>query len=208
MPHPNFPHLFQQFFLLIISFTLITTASATSIMPRTMPEIVAGSKLIFEGKVLSIEQVPVMNGRMTQSIVRFEVMDVIKGDTTENEIELKFLGGFNGGRSALLEGMQIPRIGEQGVYFVRDPDKDSVHPLKGWGQGHFLIRPDALGNDKISSSDGRTLVELPKPMKSKQKADFSGRAAAGLQLKQSARGGVNASSFKSWVRNQAGGVAQ
>ncbi len=61
-------------------------------------EVVSGAELIFEGRVEAVE-VRQQPGEMIKTWVRFAVVDVLKGDFADDEIELSFLGGRLGDRA-------------------------------------------------------------------------------------------------------------
>jgi hypothetical protein len=82
---------------------------------------------------------------MIHTYVRFEVLDVLKGDTPGAVLELRFLGGTVGTQRLDVTDMTMPEMGESGLYFVESLSSPQVNPLVGWAQGHFLIEPQDGG---------------------------------------------------------------
>jgi hypothetical protein len=70
--------------------------------------------------------------------VQFRVLDVIKGPAL-SQVSLVFSGGTAGGITVAVGEMQIPNLGEEGVYFVESLQRNQVNPLYGWQQGQFLV---------------------------------------------------------------------
>ena len=113
-------------------------AQASTVLEMNFEDVVSQSELVFEGQVLGLESRQLRDGSI-HTFVRFTVRDVIKGSYAGEEIELGFLGGSVGGRTLQVSDMQIPGIGETGIYFVESLTRAQVHPLVGWDQGHFLL---------------------------------------------------------------------
>jgi hypothetical protein len=70
----------------------------------------------------------------------------------EEQLELRFLGGADTELALDVSGQYVPAVGEQGLYFVTDPDRHQVNPLTGWGQGYF---PIFTGDDGVLYLDLR-----------------------------------------------------
>lgn len=113
--------------------------SATSVRQLDFDSLLTTSSLVFEGEVLELESQWNDTRAYIYTSVRFKVKDVLKGDWTESNLELRFAGGTVGEDRQEFEAMIYPAIGEQGVYFVEDVEKLMVHPLVGWSQGHFKV---------------------------------------------------------------------
>ena len=85
--------------------------------------------------------------------------------------------------------MQVPQVGEHGIYFVESLVRSQVHPLYGWSQGHFIVETDDTGTDRVMTSRKQSVigVEFGMPAKqmtsSKQKSQsLSNGVARGLKL--------------------------
>ncbi|MES2626934.1 MAG: hypothetical protein V4628_16730 [Pseudomonadota bacterium] len=133
---------------MLMSTLLIFAAApliATVLEELTLEQLVADSKLIFEGKVLDV--VVNTQDELVYSTVLFEVAKVHKGDgLVSDQVELRFLGGSDTSLIVEVEGQYVPAVGEHGLYFVTDPDNYQVNPLTGWGQGYFPVFTGEDGN--------------------------------------------------------------
>jgi hypothetical protein len=142
--------------LLLISLDLYSaTISRVSI-----DDLVNKSELIFDGRVIAAT--PRMNERgYIHTYIDFRVDDVLFGNTeVGNVITLRFSGGAVDG-IALDVGVIMPKLDEQGIYFVEAVKFGLINPLFGWSQGHFLISEDdsvIAGNNKTIKSVTRESV--------------------------------------------------
>ncbi len=148
----------NAFSLLVLFFMVILSAIATTIQKFTFEELVNLSELIIEGQVESVY--PYNNGKFLYTRVLIKVNDVLKGNYIGEFVELEFLGGQEGGKALIVDGQDIPEVGEQGFYFIEDASTQAVNPLLGWSQGHFRIRSDLKGNEYLETDIQQELVEL------------------------------------------------
>lgn len=123
--------------LLCASLLLHAPANATVLVQLTLEELVASSELIFIGKVLDSTTDAV--GDLVYTTVRFEVDEVIAGETSDTILELRFLGGSADAQTTEVSSQYIPASGDRGIFFVDDTLRDLVNPLTGWSQGHFPL---------------------------------------------------------------------
>ena len=140
--------------------TLVATVHATGIRTVSVDEMLRGSQLVFEGRVVASEARKSANSRMIHTYVTFEVLDVIRGSYPRQSVELSFLGGSAGGRRLSVDGMQPPRVGEHGIYFVESLSGDLVHPFYGWSQGHFVVVDDAGGIERVVTQAGLPVIDI------------------------------------------------
>ena len=148
-------------YFLLLSFTVLSAAQATTIQKFEFQDIVAISELIVEGNVVSISHFAEDDLIYTRVLIKID--DVLKGLDPGEYIELDFLGGKQDGKSVQIAGQDIPEKGERGFYFIEDLAMKSVNPLVGWSQGHFKIVADAKGNqtlEKNSQIDSQALLDL------------------------------------------------
>ena len=129
------------------------SAQATTVLQVSFDELVDSAELVFEGEVLALESYEA-GPRAIYTRVRFAVTDVIKGEYSHAEIELHYLGGQVGSRAVQVAEMQLPAIGETGIYFVGSLHEDNVHPLVGWSQGHFQIVIHESGEATVATAAG------------------------------------------------------
>ncbi len=132
---------------------------ASTVLQMHFSAVVSGAELIFEGRVVAVEarQQP---GEMIKTWVRFAVVDVLKGDFAEDEIELSFLGGRLGDQQLEVSDMVVPQVGEAGFYFVETLLEAQVNPLFGWDQGQYLIETEADGTTIVTTAHHEPVLAL------------------------------------------------
>jgi hypothetical protein len=143
-------------FGLLVSCWLSSAALATTLVQLSFDEVVASSELVFEGRVVSVEARET-GPRSIHTFVSFEIMEVIKGDLIASTLELRYLGGRVGNRQMEVIDINVPVLGETGIYFVESMREMQIHPLVGWSQGHFLTRQDDSGIRRIHSAGDRPI---------------------------------------------------
>jgi hypothetical protein len=122
----------------------------SSVLQMGLSEILGASELVFEGRVIGTQVRPSPDERRIYTYVTFRVLDVLKGDPPGETVRLRFLGGTWRGLSMKVTDMQIPQLGELGVYFVESTRRLQVNPLFGWDQGHYVVHVDAAdGQEKL-----------------------------------------------------------
>lgn len=140
----------------ILLFCLLTpvSAQATTILQIPFAQVVTASTIIFEGQVIAKEVRTLSNGQ-PMTFFTFRIDELLKGDYKGTTIELGFLGGEDGDQNMQIQGLQMPKVSERGIYFTEDPDKLFVNPLYGWHQGHYTIRKGVSGKAEVkrTSSD-------------------------------------------------------
>lgn len=144
--------------VLLLSMLLASVGYATTIQKLTFEEIVNNSALIVEGIVESVTVIE--SEGLVQSRVLIRVLDVLKGDSPGEFVELDFLGGAGERRTISVAGQDIPEDGEKGFYFVEDLTTTAVNPLTGWSQGHFRIKADLKGNEYLETDIQQEVVEI------------------------------------------------
>ncbi len=165
----------------LIFLLLPVVASASSVMRMDMAEMKGGAQLVFEGRVIGIRIEHQSGARAIHTWVRFEVLDVIKGQYDQPALELSFLGGTAGKYSVKVSDMQIPKMGEHGIYFVEDINKPMVNPLYGWAQGHFLIQYDRKQQQQmITTLKGEPVFDVEAGAVSSQIQEISQGIARGV----------------------------
>jgi hypothetical protein len=146
--------------LLVLTSTLpFSTIYGASVLKITMDELLTESEFIFEGRVLSVESKQTGPKRI-HTFVTCEIKEIIKGEYPEQTITLRFLGGSVGNLTMAVSDIQIPRDGERGVYFVESLDRNQVHPLYGWSQGHFTVTADDTGTERIMTSKKQPVTRI------------------------------------------------
>jgi hypothetical protein len=131
--------------------------SASTVLEMDFPEVVDAAELVFMGEVLSVESRQT-GPRRIHTVVRFRVIEVLKGDYSGDTLELRYLGGEINGRRMQVTDMEWPEAGENGMYFVESLRRSTVHPLVGWSQGHYRIENDAQGQARVFTADRRPVT--------------------------------------------------
>lgn len=137
-----------------------SSTQATAVRTVTVNELLTGASLIFHGRVIDRRITRDAND-MVMSKVRFEILEVVKGEYEANQIDLTFLGGAIGrGVATVVSGQAIPEIGEEGIYFVESLSRQQINPIYGWDQGRFLIDGNLTEEHVVRSADGRPVTTL------------------------------------------------
>lgn len=137
-----------------------STAHGTSVRAVTMAEMLGQSALVFEGRVVSLQARQDSGTGTIHTYVIFKVLDVLKGEYSNNTIELSFLGGTVGGTTLAAGDMQMLEKGEKGIYFVESLQRRQAHPLYGWSQGHFVVVADERGVERVLTQTRRPVVAM------------------------------------------------
>jgi len=86
---------------------LSSVSQATSVIGVSLEEMLQNSTVVFEGQVVDI-QVRENANHAIQTLVTFEIFDVIRGDVQGRKMTLEFLGGELAGRKLSVSAMQMP----------------------------------------------------------------------------------------------------
>jgi hypothetical protein len=169
---------------------ILSCANATSVREVTMDEMLQACQFVFEGNVSSIESKENSQNRI-HTFVTYEIQEIIKGDYPNSTITLSFLGGTVGDVTMAISDMQLPQVGERGIYFVESLDRPQVHPLYGWNQGHFIVETDDTGADRVMTNTKQSVIGVEFNMPIKQMTSdkptsqkLSNGIAYGLSLAQ------------------------
>ena len=176
-------------------------AAASTVAALSIDEILAASELVFEGRVIAAESADDPDGRGIHTVVRFAVLEVVKGVATGPEVTLRYLGGRSGERRLAVAGSVLPSPGEHGLWFVESTTRPLVHPLVGWEQGCLLIEPDARGRGRLHTRSGGAVVavDLGEPL---DPPALGGDAARNLVVRRGVprEQALPAEAFKGWLR--------
>jgi hypothetical protein len=189
---------------------LFSLANAAGILKITMDELLQFSGFVFEGRVLSIES-RLTGPRRIHTFVTCEILEIIKGEFPEKTITLRFLGGTVGNVTLAISDMTVPRAGEHGIYFVESLDRDQIHPLYGWSQGHFTLETDETGINRVATGSHQPVTgvsfdrgpEKPPEQKPAVKT-LSNGVAQGVTIEQKNREtkALTSDEFKQALRNR------
>jgi hypothetical protein len=131
-------------------------AIATTVEETTVEEALENSKLVFEGKVVEVWSGESPHGIHTW--VRFEILDIIKGPNLGPTVTFRFRGGQVGELREEVIGMNVPEVGEVGIYFMESLSRFQVNPLYGWDQGRLPIVADQRGKRRMVSAQGHPVT--------------------------------------------------
>lgn len=132
---------------------------ATSLFSMSIDEVASEAELVFEGTVIDRQSRVEFATGIIHTYITFSVTDVIKGNYTGDQLELRFTGGEVNGEIVEVSGLTLPDASEQGIYFVESLDRDLVNPLLGWSQGHYLI-VDQDGELQVTTNDHRPITSV------------------------------------------------
>ena len=178
-------------------------SEASSVRSVSMDQMIDGSEVVFEGRVLGRRFVDDGDAKHLRTCVRFEVLDVVKGPQLASPLELCFAGGRSkAGITRRISDLDLPAPGERGIYFVESLADRMFSPMLGWSQGRFLV--DRSG--EMKTAGGQPVVALDA---SSDDADgISNGVALGARVAQrGARGAaapMDVDAFKARVREIAG----
>ncbi len=145
--------------LILLLMIFCSSIYAASVRQVSMDQMLGACDLVFQGRVTAIEARQ-NEQRRIHSYVTFAIEEVIKGQYSADQITLSFVGGTVGGITMAVSDMQLPEIGERGVYFVESLQRSQVNPLYGWSQGHFLVERDEAGEDRVMTSGRQPVLEV------------------------------------------------
>lgn len=188
---------------LVLSLFLIISfgARATSVLQHDMKEVAQLSGLVFQGQVSGLKSYRESNGTIYTE-VNFDIHEVIKGNYPSSSITLRYLGGTVDGMTMNVIDSDIPDFGQLGIYFVAKGHENLMHPLSGWGQGHYVLKKTSAGT-RVFSSSGRAITHIsqasPK-FKKAQKYALSSHEASGLLFSEKSRYAITPKDFKLKIR--------
>ncbi len=176
-----------------------TNASASSVAQIPISKLATTSDLIFEGQVVGIRSETI--GKKVFTYVTFEVADVVRGKHTQSTVELRYLGGTSNGVTMRVGDLKLPSFGERGVYFVEKMDGNTVHPLRGWGQGHFIVKPGSAGDSMYNSlGQAITSISTSKTATTSSQLKINNHTAEGVSTDTGAKQVMDLGSFKDAIR--------
>lgn len=145
--------------LLLLPLALASPAThATVLRELTFDELVAESQLIFRGEVLRTDT-ETADG-LVYTRAWFRVDELVAGVAPPADFSLRFVGGDTGTTQVDVAGQYLPAVGEQAVWFVRNPDEPQVNPLTGWQQGVFRVETGADGEQLLDLAAHPELILL------------------------------------------------
>jgi hypothetical protein len=182
------------------------SAGASTILHRSLSDLVKNAEVVFEGTVVSSSVVPGVNNRPPHTCVTFDVIDVIAGENPGKSLQLCFLGGEVNGQQTVVSDMTYPTVGEHGIYIAESTHQAMVNPIAGWDQGHFLVEKDPIsGAEKILTAHRHPVMRLgaEASLPSTGVALQSGDAASGVVAGDGPDIGnaMARDAFKAWLKS-------
>lgn len=132
--------------------------SATVVVQRDFPQLVARAEQIVVGTVTDVSEAPDKSGAPA-TWVTFSDLTVLKGDVGST-LTLRIYGGAAGDRVTRIPDLTTFAVSERAVLFVAGNGRDMC-PLVGVWQGRFRVRLDATrGTDVVETDDGKPVMGL------------------------------------------------
>ena len=127
---------------------------------QSLSDLAKKAEFIFEGQAASraVEALP--DGQGARTCFTFKVIQAIAGSHPGSTVQLCFLGGTIGNTGFAVSDLNMPAVGEHGIYLVESTSQAMVNPLIGWDQGHFLVVKDKAGAFKVMTADHRRITGL------------------------------------------------
>lgn len=137
-------------------------AAATTVIPPSFPELVAGADAIYRGTVTAVasRRVPAADGHgsVIKTFVTFAVERTFKG-TAQPTVVLEFLGGTVGDERLQVQGMPAFSPGDREFVFVQDNGRQFC-PLVALGHGRYReLRDAATGRTWIARDNRLPLLD-------------------------------------------------
>lgn len=192
--------------LIIIKFLLgASLVSASSIKQLDINELLINAELVFEGRVTAKKASWNESRTDIYTYVDFEVFDVIVGEYTGSILTLQFVGGTVDGATVNIQGSELPKLNERGIYFVESTTESLVNPLLGWSQGHFVMQADDLGEQRMLTQNKQAVVKMQaEELKESylSKGVVTGVEAQDVSTVTPLQNAMTASDFKAQLRAQ------
>ncbi|GAA6154166.1 hypothetical protein [Pseudoteredinibacter isoporae] len=189
-------------YVLFLFFMISLGAHATSVIQHDMKEVTQLSGLVFQGQVSGLKSYRESNGTIYTE-VNFDIHEVIKGDYPSSSITLRYLGGTVDGMTMNVIDSDVPSFGQLGIYFVAKGHENLMHPLSGWGQGHYVLKKTAAGT-RVFSSNGKAITDVSMAsakVKSAKSYALNSYEASGLSFSEKSRYAITPKDFKLTIRD-------
>ncbi len=116
-----------------------STASATTIVHRTLDELVREVDRIVVGEIVSVEQ-DWDDENLIATTATLRVERQIAGDTEVDTVELRSPGGSIGDHTTQVPGApEVDQLGRRMIVFLWDDRPDHMSNVAYWGLGQYLV---------------------------------------------------------------------
>ena len=131
----------RQHFAAVCAFMVLAVVQpsyAAVVLQMSTQEMASHAEGAFHGVVTNTSSRWTDDKQAIVTDVTFRIIESMKGDLGR-EVTLVFTGGSVDGLTLSMSGLQIPQVGEEGIYFVESMASQQASPIVGWNQGHFRI---------------------------------------------------------------------
>ena len=137
-----------------------TPVGATTVLEKDFPALVQEAETIAVGTVIGIEVV--QEGETPFTLVTFSDLDILKGDSHQEELTVSVMGGPSAGGLRLhIAGVPEFTLGDRMVVFIVGNETQAV-PFVGMWQGVYRVVQDPeQGTERMADHAGRPLTVLP-----------------------------------------------
>ena len=163
--------------LVAIAIFFCASSMSAPVEQVTFKKLASSSGFIFEGKVVDVQSRWKDDRSVIHTYVTFRVDDVVKGNVRK-ALVLRFLGGKVGEIALEVSDSTLPKLGEEGIYFVEQLDEPQINPFYGADQGHFLIIPS--NQQRVMTTRNRQIITGFFPDVKEDKPTLSNGIALGL----------------------------
>ncbi|HEX4504333.1 MAG TPA: hypothetical protein VH722_01280 [Alphaproteobacteria bacterium] len=127
---------------------------------QSLSDLAKKAEFIFEGQPASRSVEALPDGQGARTCFTFKVIQAIAGSHPGSTVRLCFFGGMIGNTGFAVSDLNMPTVGEHGIYLVESTGQAMLNPLIGWDQGHFLVAKDSAGAFRITTADHRRVTGL------------------------------------------------
>ena len=137
-------------FIIPIGLACALVASATLMIPLSIPELTRQAEVVVAGTVVSKTCIPGNAGRVVTEI-ELDVTEVWKGSVSSSRIRIVQGGGTLGTRRTVASGEASYEVGEEVVAFLVRNDRGEGVTL-GLAQGKFAVEQETGTGEKLASN--------------------------------------------------------
>lgn len=172
-----------RLFILIVAGWLAGRATATTVIPPSLDDLVGRAETIFQGTVSDVRSEWTGEGaqRHIVSYITFNVEDAIKGNPGA-KVTLNMMGGTVGAETMEVSDAPKFKVGDRDILFVENNGTQFI-PLVGIMHGRFQVKKDQTGHDVVLTNDGAPLTDVNQLGKD-ERAATAGRAITTAEFKQ------------------------
>jgi hypothetical protein len=185
--------------LCLMSFAAIGRASATTVLPLTLDDIVGNAAIAFQGTCTENRSEQDSQTNLVVTYTTFAVHDVLKGKPGET-YTIKQVGGEIPGREIAFKVHGVPTFtpGEEYLVFLPPPSSAGFSSPVGLSQGRFTVAGQAANREIANGRDFREMTA------NISDADLTDDMAQNVKHSASPVRHMGIEQFKQLVRDRAG----